>query len=705
MAASTHNFSHAEKTIKTVLALLVGLCGLISIGLAIHFLYKQQTILSHAWHQSQEKTGQTADFIAGIIAELEPAVAHLKDQLNAGTINRSSVAAELKNKKVALSGLGVSFQQSGKAVYYVETNGEQKMVELNLATMGDSMLAAADTGKISLATDPSTGEKTLVYATHWHDGIVFATLSIAHIRHILATLYLGKSGYWFVTDAQGAFLIHPDQSLIEQHKSVKDLGQAHEVVKKSLEQAAITGKQSHRYHNEVTQAPSWLFVQRIGSSDLFLAGVFDTHELPLDADFYRHSLMRLLVFFLLTCMGAALLWPALYNKPTNNHLWLASSTVAILLAMGIALSWKLATWYPYYKEQGIMVSNKAQLYKLLDSFEKHTSPESEDSQSPSLDKESFEKLLRFRYKQGGYVPTGMLINDIKFISQDQIEFVGYVWQRYFDGIHDGLTRGFILPQISDKPTINEISRTKIEKAEIIIWQVRAHLNQNFEYNRYPFDVKDIQIQLRHKDFSKKIILVPDLDAYRIINPTALPAIGQDINVSNWRLLKSYFEFEQQKSNTNYGLYAYGPFGIYQEISQTDSPELHLSVVAGRNLLDTIITDLLALCVIAVILFVLLLTYFSEGFEMLLETCGAAFFSTVFAQIQFRAKIPSHEFVYFEIFYLTLYLAIMLILVTTLIHLFHSHISWINYRKNIITKLLYWPFILGIIFAVTVVYLY
>lgn len=705
MAASTHQFPHAGKTIKTLLALAVGFCGIASIVFAIHFVYKSHRISAHAFDQSQQKTVQTAEFIAGNIEQIISAVTHLTEALNSGTINSSSIATELKKKNIALSGLGVIFQKSHTASYYVEVEDEQKMVTFNPDEVKLLPQSSDQTGKIILNTDPGTHEQTIMYSQYWSDGLVFATISIAHIRHLLSTLYLGKSGYWFVVDDQGTFLIHPDQSLVEQHKTVHDLAKTHEVIADSLQRARTDGIQSHRYHNEVTQMPSWLFLTRIGTSDLFLAGVFDQHELPIDVDFYRHSLMRLLVFLLLTCIGGLLLWPALYRQPTNNHLWMASSGVALLLAFGIAASWKLATWYPYYKEQGIAVYNKAQLYQMLDAFKNHTPPTDDGSSSPSFDSQSLEQLLRFRYKQGGYVPTGMLINDIKFISQDQIEFVGYVWQRYFDGIHDGLTRGFILPQISDKPTIYEMSRTKIEKAEIIIWQVRAHLNQNFEYNRYPFDVKDIQIQLRHRDFSKNVILVPDLDAYRIINPTALPAIGQEVNMSNWQLLKSYFEFELQKNNTNYGLYAYGPFGIYHEILPSDAPELHLSVVASRNLLDTIITDLLALCVIAVILFVLLLTYFSEGFEMLLETCGAAFFSTVFAQIQFRAKIPSHEFVYFEIFYLTLYLAIMLILITTLIHLFHSHIPWINYRKNIITKLLYWPFILGIIFAVSVVYLY
>ena len=199
--------------------------------------------------------------------------------------------------------------------------------------------------------------------------------------------------------------------------------------------------------------------------------------------------------------------------------------------------------------------------------------------------------------------------------------------------------------------------------------------------------------------------MPDLDAYTLLNPTSLPGISQDAHISNWRLLKSYFSYELENYTTNFGLYAYGPFGTYSQIEQADVPELHFNITAQRHLLDTILTDLLALCVIAVILFALLLTYFAEGFELLMETSAAAFFSTVFAQIQFRSKIPSHEFVYFEFFYFVIYIVILLILTSSLIHLFHMPLTFISYRKNIITKTVYWPFILSLIFMVTIFYVY
>ena len=459
------------------------------------------------------------------------------------------------------------------------------------------------------------------------------------------------------------------------------------------------------YHNEMTGDRSWLFFTKIPATNWLLASVVDMRELPLSGDFLRHNLLLITISFIVMLLCALLLLPPLYKHPHHILLWIISGAVSMLFVLGIASAWILSIQFPRTEKDALAIENKAQLYKLLDTFEeaykgkldeKNIAPESND----------YAQLLAYRYKDKNYVPTGIIINDMQFNPHDQIEFVGFIWQRYFDGIHDSVDRGFILPQATHKTTITEIGRTKHEKAETIMWQVQAQLNQNLSYSAFPFDIKNIKIQMRHKDFEKNIILVPDLDAYKIINPAALPAIGQDTHLDGWHLLKSYFDYEIETYLTNFGLYGYGPFGIYDEAPLSQVPELRLNVVAQRYLLDTILTDLLALCVIAVILFVLLLTYFSEKkFEFILETCAAAFFSSVFAQIQFRAKIFSHEFVYFEIFYFTLYLAIILILITTLIHMFKMNVPLIRYDSNIITKLLYWPFILGVIWSVTMVYLY
>ena len=163
----------------------------------------------------------------------------------------------------------------------------------------------------------------------------------------------------------------------------------------------------------------------------------------------------------------------------------------MFLVLGIA-SVDSSIQFPRTKKDALAIENKAELYKLLDTFEaayegkadKNTAPEAND----------FTKLLAYRYKDKNYVPTGIIINDMQFNPHDQIEFVGFIWQRYFDGIHDSVDRGFILPQATHKTTITEIGRTKHEKAETIMWQVQAQLNQNLSYSAFPFDIKNIKFK-------------------------------------------------------------------------------------------------------------------------------------------------------------------------------------------------------------------
>ena len=43
----------------------------------------------------------------------------------------------------------------------------------------------------------------------------------------------------------------------------------------------------------------------------------------------------------------------------------------------------------------------------------------------------------------GHIPTGIYLNDITFKSSDDVEIVGYIWQRYSKKLHKELARGFI----------------------------------------------------------------------------------------------------------------------------------------------------------------------------------------------------------------------------------------------------------------------
>lgn len=714
------NFIKSYAIIKKIIKAIGLIAFCFFLFFSVHFLKIRQNIINTSYHAAKEKNKYIAQNISTFIDQLNPLVYELVKKIEQDNINHQAILEYIKKKPVEVSGFGVIFNSPWYAPYCVEYDDTQKIEELpsSVKTADWYMQALSSKKSFSGLFFDERSNQPIFYmvAPFYLDknkisdpaGFVFATQSMAHIRHILSTFFTDQNGYCFLLDQQKTFLAHPENFWVRTKKTIIDLA------KKVNNQAIITYAENAEknnyafmsYQNEMTDHLSWLFLNKIDSTGWLIASVVDKHELPLTHDFYRHNISIIIMSFIIMFFCALLLMPSLYKRPHHQLLWIISNAVALLFLLGIISFWILAVKFPSANDHNLTVKNKVELYNLLEKFEAvyNGIPDKESSNIPS--ENDFKKLLLYRYQNKNYVPTGIIINDAHFTKADEIEFVGFVWQRYFDGIHDSLNRGFILPQKSIKTNITEISRTKNANVEIIIWQVQARLNQSFNYKAFPFDPKNIKIQLLHKDFEKNIVLVPDLDAYKIINPAALPGIGQDTHLSGWNLLKSYFGYEIEHYLINFGLYDQGPFGIYDEVKLSEVPELSLNVKAQRDLMDIILTDLLTLCAIAIILFVLLLTYFPEGgLELVLEIAATALFSTVFAQIQFRSKILSHEFVYFEIFYFTLYLAIIFLLITTLIHMFKINVPLIRYHNNLITKLLYWPFILGVIWGVTIFYLY
>ena len=83
---------------------------------------------------------------------------------------------------------------------------------------------------------------------------------------------------------------------------------------------------------------------------------------------------------------------------------------------------------------------------------------------------------------------------------------------------------------------------------------------------------------------------------------------------------------------------------------------------------------------------------------------ALLFPVLLAQVNLRSKIGSSNIIYIEYFYFVLYTAILGVAANALLFTLKGHgIS--QYRDNLIPKLLFWPYLLGACFGVTLVFLY
>ncbi len=709
-------------TIKIALFILVCISLTLTGLLTLKHIKNKYTVINAAHMQAQQETIHAAQQLDSFITELIPLVHSLSNELTTKKLSKEQIEERLQQKPVEISGFGVAFEPYAYdnkdrlyAPYYVEKDDKQQLLHLDSLydytqpehtwyhqslTKGPGFIdpyfgsisgtILAEYAEPFYATDKETGGEKPV-------GIVFANQTIEHLQHILSTLYLGQTGYWFLLANDGSFLSHPNMHLVKERTSIFDL--AKKLDSEELYCAgnkAVQGESgATEYDNEITKKPSWLFFEQLPSTKWILCRVYDKDEVPLDKDLLRRQLMHIVLSAFASLLFIVLFFMMSIQKNTRRW-WYISFTIATIFAATLGLLWYISWLYPDYKENLIPIRDKIGLYTFLDT---HV------NQSVTLEqqKANIHKLLTYRYKKGQYIPTGIFVSHLTFSAENQINIVCYIWQRYFDGIHDNVSRGFILPQATTvKKT--ELYRRKEAKTEVIIWQVKAVLNQDIIYQRYPFDVKDLQLQIWHQDFEKNIILVPDLDSYQLINPSIRPGLSPTVYFPGWSIKGSYFGYMKNIYNTVFGLYSYGPFGIYKKVEKSQTPELYFAITAQRYLFNILIADLLPIAVIALLLFVLLLTSVPQGYGIL-GSCATVFFGLLFEQIRFRTKIPSAQLVYFENFYLILYAMILAIVIVALLYLLKFNINFIQYKKNLIAKLLYWPIVLGFSLGITLLYLY
>lgn len=311
-----------------------------------------------------------------------------------------------------------------------------------------------------------------------------------------------------------------------------------------------------------------------------------------------------------------------------------------------------------------------------------------------------------------YVPTGVFVDSVKFLNATDVQVCGYVWQQYTDGVHDGLERGFVLPEIVDSAgtATREIAYRRREgNREVIGWYVEATLRQTFDYARYPLDHKTAWMRIVHRDFDRNVILTPDFSAYTgSTRPGAVFGVSKTIELGGWRLEETYFDYELSDYDTN--------FGIRHYIGQTGFPELRFNLVLKRDFMNAFVINLVPLLVVSALLFsVLMLTTansekaerFGFNTSTVFGTGSALFFVVMLAHIQLREQFGGVGIVYLEYFYLLMYVLILVISVDSyLFSQFSDRLdsdSWA--AENLTPKLLYWPFLLLACIGLTVIGLY
>ncbi|MBP0000164.1 MAG: hypothetical protein J7641_14400 [Cyanobacteria bacterium SID2] len=512
------------------------------------------------------------------------------------------------------------------------------------------------------------------------NGIVYANYDFERLQKLMNSLDLGNTGYGFLISKTGKFVYHPISSFALEEASIFDLARRWNAP--DLEELGnrMTDGQSGTLERG-GRTPSWVIYEPIPSTQWSLGVVVFKDEVFASTN----RLNRTLIWFVLLIVATLVFASIAVFRPTGDRigrLWGLVTTISVFLAGGIGAIWVLDMRNTGGDENpGTKLSNPARLERFLAN---RTQKAIDSGQTPPV-----------------FVPTGVFVQSLEFSDANDVFATGYVWQRYQDGVHDGIARGFVLPE-AIAPKIEEYYRQSFDGSELIGWYFEAKLRQPFDYSKFPFDRKDVWIRLWHQDFTSNVMLVPELSAYDVISPVNLPGLesGKNFVLPGWHLERSFFQYRLNSYNTT--------FGFLGETQLKNFPELYFDIVMRRDFLTVFITKMMRTVVVSVLLFgVQSIVRFKLkddelGFSAsgVISASGAFTFILILDQINLRSQLATGGVLYIEYFYFVLYVMILLVAIDSLLVGKRSNLFFIRYRNNLFPKLFYWPVLLTLQLLVT-----
>ena len=652
-----------KRHIFSAFSILLSFCGmsfLFVLFLVFDYVQDKNQNVQIAKNDAQQETKEVTEQIDSAMNELSSVAHAIADDISSGKLKRQQILLRLQKtlkNTPNIYGVGVAFvpyvnhpQKRQLSPYYVNRiTPKEEQDFLEVFTIPITYFDVAKQYKVII-------------------GVVFIDYLLSNVRTLMSSLKLGRSGYGFILSEKGVFIAHPIDDYVENRQTIFHLAESYnDDALRRLAEKAVDGKNGVIDHiDQVTGQSAWIFYQFIHSTHWSMGAVF--FKSVSESTSLRQQLIKIcIVIVIFLILLTALIFRV--DLGERKSLWNTVIFSILLLIAGIGFLWYLAQTAPFPEEAGsTMIVEKVGLQKYLSDHAKQTSK-----------------------KQLFYVPTGIFIESIKFSDVNNVTFSGYIWQKYAEN-HKDISRGFILSG-AESSQITEVYHLKENQVEVIGWHFQATVRHQFSYAKYPFDKRHLSLQISHKDFNKKVILTPDLEAYRIMNPSVRPGLKRDVALSGWLILKSFFNYRTYYENTN--------FGINDYMRDTNFPHFYVNVLLKREFFGQFISNVLPLIIVSTILFALQM-WLGKTTTFVRSLIGL-FFGILLAHIRLRGTITTPEIIYLEFFYLIIYCSYLI--TTFSFFLFRYKIGIGYYRDGLIPKLLFWPFILVSSFIITVIVFY
>ena len=517
------------------------------------------------------------------------------------------------------------------------------------------------------------------------DGTVCIDYSIEDVWDLVGDLDLGHTGYAFVITGEGTYVAHPRREYVRHGLTLFDIADQLDdpEMQRLAEQATDRRSGTLTHSNELTGQDSRIFYSPITAADWSLAVVAFTDEMPFDLGEHKRRQILITIALIVGATGLVTLVVS-FRLDALPMLWGGSFALALLFLIGVAYIWRLE-----FAEVGrdppeaVMLVDRAGTESYLDGY--------------------LEEADRQRFEAPIQLPTGVFVKSARFETPHDFVISGIVWQRYPLNDPADLRREIFFPDaIPDHDEREELFRYREGNSEVVGWFFKTSVRQPSDYSRFPVDIKTLRLRIWHPDISRNVVLVPDLDAYRLIHPTSLPGVELGFGLPGWQVQRSFFAYRFHDYRSDLGVGGGARSGEF--------PELTYHVTLLRNITDAFISNQIPLFVAAIMLFAMLMIDTREkdrasrhGFttSQVLGTAAAIFFIILLAHIDVRRRYAPEQIMYLEYFYFITYFTVVAISINAFMLTAVRKSRFFHYRDNLIPKLLFWPLLHGAFFVVTV----
>lgn len=240
-----------------------------------------------------------------------------------------------------------------------------------------------------------------------------------------------------------------------------------------------------------------------------------------------------------------------------------------------------------------------------------------------------------------------------------------------------------------------------------------------EHSHFSYRVRSYNTDFRNEGHVGRSLFSADLQYKSYLNKGKFPSDLKQKFVNNGIKNSRYVNIYVEEFNKRWLVIDKGHKKTYSVCSDNEKlnifeghkhfPELYFNIELKRNFIGPLISDMIPMIVVAFLVFSVLIIsttnkekigLFGFNTSAVLGYCAALFFVLIVSHVHLRENLAIMGLYYIESFYFVMYLAILAVSINSIIFASQAKFAFVQYKDNLIAKLLYWPLIQGALLGAT-----